>query len=44
MIASLNDILDTMEEHPELNSLRTAAFTLAIKKVGLAYLELGVFP
>ena len=44
MISSLNDILDTLDKHDDLTSLRTAAFALAIKKIGLAYLELGVFP
>ncbi len=44
MISSLNDILDTFDKHEDLTSLRTAAFALAIKKIGLAYLELGVFP
>ena len=44
MISSLNDILEVLETSPECKTLRTAAFALAIKKVGLAYLELGVFP
>lgn len=44
MISSLHDLLDTMREYPGIDSMRTAAFVLAIKKVGVAYKELGIFP
>jgi glutamate dehydrogenase (NAD(P)+) len=44
MISSLHDLLDTMKENPKIDSMRTAAFVLAIKKVGVAYKELGIFP
>jgi glutamate dehydrogenase (NAD(P)+) len=44
MISSLHDLIDTMNAHPGIDSLRTAAFVLAIKKVGVSYKELGIFP
>jgi glutamate dehydrogenase (NAD(P)+) len=44
MISSLHDLLDTMKENPKIDSMRTPAFVLAIKKVGVAYKELGIFP
>jgi glutamate dehydrogenase (NAD(P)+) len=44
MITSLNDILNTMKEHPDITDMRTAAFVLGIKKVGMSYRELGIFP
>jgi glutamate dehydrogenase (NAD(P)+) len=44
MITSLKDILHTMAEHPDITDMRTAAFVLGIKKVGMSYRELGIFP
>ncbi|MBS3913074.1 MAG: Glu/Leu/Phe/Val dehydrogenase [Bacteroidetes bacterium] len=44
MITSLKDILHTMAEHPDIENMRTAAFVLGIKKVGMSYRELGIFP
>lgn len=44
MISSLHDLLNTMKETPGIDSLRTAAFVLAINKVGVSYKELGIFP
>ncbi|MCC7298479.1 MAG: Glu/Leu/Phe/Val dehydrogenase [Bacteroidia bacterium] len=44
MISALHDILHVMEEHPDIEDMRTAAFVLAIKKVGMSYRELGIFP
>jgi glutamate dehydrogenase (NAD(P)+) len=44
MISSLNDLLHVMKEHPDIDNMRTAAFVLAINKVGMSYRELGIFP
>lgn len=44
MISSLHDLLNTMKENPGIDSMRTAAFVLAINKVGVSYKELGIFP
>ncbi len=43
MIGSFHEIRDTMREH-NMNDMRTAAFIVAINKVGVAYEELGIFP
>lgn len=44
MVTSLHDILHIIDEHPDIEDMRTAAFVLGIKKVGMAYRELGIFP
>ena len=44
MISSLHDLLDTMRENPGIDSMRTAAFVLAIKKISSDYLSLGIWP
>lgn len=44
MIKATNEILDCWKEHPEITDMRTAAFVVAINKVGNSYLELGIFP
>jgi glutamate dehydrogenase (NAD(P)+) len=43
MIGSFHEIRETMKLHPEVD-MRTAAFIVAINKVGAAYEELGIFP
>lgn len=43
MIGSFHEIRDAMKEH-NLKDMRTAAFIVAINKVGVAYEELGIFP
>lgn len=43
MISSLYELIDTAEA-TKCDSLRTAAFILAIQKVGVSYNELGIFP
>ncbi len=43
MIGSFHEIRDTMREL-NMNDMRTAAFIVAINKVGVAYEELGIFP
>ena len=44
MITALKDIILTMEADPAIDSMRTAAFVLGIRKVGVSYNELGIFP
>ncbi len=44
MISSLQDIIETLKQHPTITSMRTASFVLAINKVGVSYKELGIFP
>jgi glutamate dehydrogenase (NAD(P)+) len=43
MIGSYHEIRDTMIEL-KIPDMRTAAFVVAINKVGVAYEELGIFP
>lgn len=43
MITALNELIDTAEK-TNCDCLRTAAFILAISKVGVSYKELGIFP
>jgi glutamate dehydrogenase (NAD(P)+) len=44
MIKATNEILDCWKKYPEIQDMRTAAFVVAINKVGTSYLELGIFP
>lgn len=44
MIAATREIVDEWKKHPEIKDMRTAAFVVAINKVGTSYLELGIFP
>jgi len=44
MIKATNEILDCWKLNPEIRDMRTAAFVVAINKVGTSYLELGIFP
>ena len=44
MIKATNEILECWKQHPEIKDMRTAAFVVAINKVGTSYLELGIFP
>jgi len=44
MVTGYQEISDILNKHKKVNDFRTAAFICAIQKVGLAYLELGVFP
>jgi len=43
MIGSYHEIREAMLAH-NMNDMRTAAFIVAINKVGVAYEELGIFP
>jgi glutamate dehydrogenase (NAD(P)+) len=44
MIKATNEILDCWKQNPTIKDMRTAAFVVAINKVGTSYLELGIFP
>ena len=44
MIAAYREIKAVRAKHPSIPDLRTAAFVVAIEKVGRSYLELGIFP
>jgi glutamate dehydrogenase (NAD(P)+) len=44
MIKATNEILECWKNNPEIKDMRTAAFVVAINKVGTSYLELGIFP
>jgi glutamate dehydrogenase (NAD(P)+) len=43
MITAYNQITEIREEHG-LNDLRTASFINAIKKIGIIYEQMGIFP
>jgi glutamate dehydrogenase (NAD(P)+) len=44
MIKATNEILECWRQNPEIKDMRTAAFVVAINKVGTSYSELGIFP
>ena len=44
MIKATHEILDCWHQYPDIPDMRTAAFVVAINKVGNSYLELGIFP
>jgi glutamate dehydrogenase (NAD(P)+) len=44
MVAAYRELREVRERQPAVPDLRTAAFIVAIEKVGLAYTELGIFP
>jgi len=44
MIKATNEILDCWLGNPDIKDMRTAAFVVAINKVGTSYSELGIFP
>lgn len=44
MVGAYREIRGVMEEKPEINDLRTAAFVTAIRKISNDYLTLGIFP
>jgi len=43
MIGSYHEIRDSLKSL-NINDMRTAAFVVAINKVGVSYEELGIFP
>jgi glutamate dehydrogenase (NAD(P)+) len=44
MISATREIVDCWHASPEIPDLRTAAYVVAINKVGNSYSELGIFP
>jgi glutamate dehydrogenase (NAD(P)+) len=44
MITATREIMDTWKNNPQIPNMRTAAFVVAINKVGTSYAELGIFP
>jgi glutamate dehydrogenase (NAD(P)+) len=44
MITATREIMDLWRSNPEIPDMRTAAYVVAINKVGTSYAELGIFP
>ena len=44
MITATREIMDVWKANPQIPDMRTAAFVVAINKVGTSYAELGIFP
>jgi glutamate dehydrogenase (NAD(P)+) len=44
MISATHDIMNTWKSNPDIPDMRTAAYVVAINKVGNSYAELGIFP
>lgn len=44
MIAATREIMDAWKANPSVPDMRTAAYVVAINKVGTSYAELGIFP
>ncbi|GAA4325941.1 Glu/Leu/Phe/Val dehydrogenase [Flaviaesturariibacter amylovorans] len=44
MITATREIMETWKANPQIPDMRTAAFVVAINKVGTSYAELGIFP
>lgn len=44
MITATHEIMDTWKNNSEIPDMRTAAYVVAINKVGTSYAELGIFP
>ncbi len=44
MSAATREIMDCWNGNPQIPDMRTAAYVVAINKVGTAYAELGIFP
>ena len=44
MIAATREIMDAWKANPAVPDMRTAAYVVAINKVGTSYAELGIFP
>ena len=44
MITATKEIMDAWHRNPEIPDMRTAAYVVAINKVGTSYAELGIFP
>jgi glutamate dehydrogenase (NAD(P)+) len=44
MITATREIMDEWRKNPAIPDMRTAAYVVAINKVGTSYAELGIFP
>jgi glutamate dehydrogenase (NAD(P)+) len=44
MITATKEIMDCWKSNPTIPDMRTAAYVVAINKVGTSYAELGIFP
>jgi glutamate dehydrogenase (NAD(P)+) len=44
MIAATREIMECWKANPQIPDMRTAAYVVAINKVGTSYAELGIFP
>ena len=44
MITATREIVDEWKRNPQIPDMRTAAYVVAINKVGTSYAELGIFP
>jgi glutamate dehydrogenase (NAD(P)+) len=44
MITATNEIMNMWKNDPSIPDMRTAAYVVAINKVGTSYAELGIFP
>lgn len=44
MIEATHEIMNCWKQNPAIPDMRTAAYVVAINKVGTAYAELGIFP
>ncbi len=44
MIGATREIMEMWKSNPGIPDMRTAAYVVAINKVGTAYAELGIFP
>jgi glutamate dehydrogenase (NAD(P)+) len=44
MITATHEIMNAWKANPEIPDMRTAAYVVAINKVGTSYSELGIFP
>lgn len=44
MITATHEIMNAWKSNPDIPDMRTAAYVVAINKVGVSYAELGIFP
>ena len=44
MINATHEIMNAWKSNPDIPDMRTAAYVVAINKVGTSYAELGIFP
>jgi glutamate dehydrogenase (NAD(P)+) len=44
MITATREIMNEWKHNPAIPDMRTAAYVVAINKVGTSYAELGIFP